>query len=86
MKASWNGRHFGVETDFSSAYGAVALPGAVDGGAVVVDSGLGVVLLCGEARKAEIDEAVAGFGLPEAEKVVVGLFGVAGLAEGLDLR
>ena len=71
------------EADFSSAHGPVALPGAVDGGAVVVDGGLRVFLFCGEAGEAEINEAVAGFGLPEAEEVVVGLFGVAGVAESL---
>jgi len=72
-----------LEADVAAADDSVSLPGAVDGGAIVVDGGLHVVFLCGKPGEAEVDETVAGLSLPQTEEVVIGLFGMARFAEGL---
>ena len=71
------------EADFATALGAITLPIAKDGGAVVVDGFLRIALFAGETGELEVDEAIAGAGLAQVEEVVVGLFEMAGVGEGL---
>ena len=72
-----------LQADLAAAEDGVTLPGAEDGGAIVVDGLLVFVAGAGKAGELQIDEAVAGASVPEVEEVVGGFFSVTGIGESL---
>ena len=68
-----------LEANIAPTLVAVAFPGAVDGGLVVVD-GLGLKFLAGgESGELEVDDAAAGLGVAKGREVGDGLVGFARL-------
>ena len=72
-----------LEAHVAAALVAVAFPGAVEGGLIVVDGQGLVILPCSETREMEIDDAVAGFGLEQSVEVGDGLVDASVFGQGL---
>lgn len=70
-----------LEADIAAAVVAVAFPGAVEGGLVVVDGEGLLILAGGQAGELQIDDAASGFGVAEGVEIGDGLVDASGFGK-----